>query len=386
MFINKMLETNKNLINVSFDLHQKGLILPDSYVIDVDAFIDNATKIYNEAKKRNIDVYFMLKQVGRNPILAKELVKIGYKGAVVVDFKEAQVMMRHNIPIANLGHLVQTPKALLQSVVDYGCHYYTVFSIDKIRDLNECAKKSNKKIKIMLKVVGQDDMIYSGQTAGFRLEVLDEVIPQIKQFENVEIKGITSFPCFLYNEEKGVICATENFNTLMKAKEILKAHGIDVENVNAPSASSVAAIQAMERFEVNSIEPGHGLTGTTPLHAKKECAENPCVVYVSEISHNFDGLGYCYGGGHYRRGHVENALVGKMLTESKKVKVIPPTDESIDYYFGLDEECKVSDTVVMSFRFQVFVTRANVCLVYGIQSGKAELRGTYTSLGDEIAW
>lgn len=229
-------------------------------------------------------------------------------------------------------------------------------------------------------------MIYSGQTAGFRLETLEKAIEEIKAFEHVEIKGITSFPCFLYDEEKEEICATNNFQTLMKAKTMLEGHGIKVENVNAPSTSSVKTIQAMQGYEVHSVEPGHGLTGTTPLHAYKDCVEIPCVTYVSEISHNFDGLAYCYGGGFYRRGHLKNALVGNSLETADEMKVIPPSVESIDYYFGLEKPCTVNETVLMSFRFQVFVTRSNVCLVDGIRAGEPKLIGTYNSLGDEITW
>ena len=384
MFLNKMLSQNKKLVEIAFDLHQIGLILPDSYIVDMDTLLENAKKIYKEAKQQNIDTYFMLKQLGRNPVIAKELIKIGYKGCVVVDFKEALTMMKHQIPISNVGHLVQTPKGLLQKIVDYGCEYYTVFSLERIKDLNECAKKSHKKIKLMLKVVGNNDMIYSGQTAGFRLEKLEEIAEEVNEYKNVEIRGVTSFPCFLYDEKEEKICPTPNFQTLMEAKQILENYGIQIDNVNAPSASSVAAIQAMKDYTVNSIEPGHGLTGSTPLHAHRECAEIPAVVYVSEISHNFDDSAYCYGGGHYRRGHVQHAIVGKNLNSCKLLKVLPPSDESIDYYFGLNDICHVNDTVIMAFRFQIFVTRSNVCLVEGIHSNKPTIKGIFTSLGDEI--
>lgn len=386
MFLEKLVEKNEALADACFILHQSGQILPDSYVIDMDTLRENAVKIYEQAESQKIDLYFMLKQVGRNPVIAKELVKIGYKGAVVVDFKEAMVMMHHNIPIANIGHLVQTPKAMLQRIVDYGCQYYTVFTIDKIRDLDECAAKSNKKLSLLLKVVGKEDTIYSGQTAGFRLEELERAVEEIKTLKHVEIKGVTSFPCFLYDEEKKDICATNNFTSLQKAKEILEKAGIHVENINAPSATSTASLKAMQGYEVNSAEPGHGLTGTTPLHAKKACAEIPCVAYVSEISHNFDGKAYCYGGGFYRRGHLENALIGKNLKTAKKGKIELPDVESIDYYFGIKEPCSVNETVLMSFRFQVFVTRSNVCLVEGIRTKTPKLIGTYNSLGDEIVW
>lgn len=384
MFLKKMIERNNKLIETSFQLHQAGKILPDSYVIDMDVLLENAKAILEEGNKNHIDQYFMLKQLGRNPIIAQELIKLGYKGAVVVDFKEALVMMQHHIPICNVGHLVQMPKQMVQELVDYGCEYFTVFSLDKIKEINEAAKNSNRIQKLLLKVVGKDDMIYSGQTAGFRLEELKDVVEQIKKFENVRIEGVTSFPCFLYDENEEKIKSTNNLNTLLSAKEILKNEGIEVKNVNAPSATSVFTIKEMGKYPVNSAEPGHGLTGTTPMHAKKNCVEYPCVVYLSELSHNFDGHAYCYGGGHYRRSHVANALVGKNLNDAKLVSIIPPTDESIDYYFEIPETCEISDTVIMAFRFQIFVTRSQVVLVKGISTNTPHIMGIYNSLGDEI--
>ena len=58
-------------------------------------------------------------------------------------------------------------------------------------------------------------MIYSGQTAGFRLEELNDVVEQIKKFKNVRIEGVTSFPCFLYdeNEEKKNHCHAAGYST-----------------------------------------------------------------------------------------------------------------------------------------------------------------------------
>ncbi len=79
-------------------MHQSGLIQPDSYVIDVDTFLENAALMLKEAKKMGIRLFFMLKQVGRNPYLAGKLIELGFEGAVVVDYKEARIMMDHGIP------------------------------------------------------------------------------------------------------------------------------------------------------------------------------------------------------------------------------------------------------------------------------------------------
>ena len=384
MFLSSTLRRNKELIEASFQLHQQGRILPDTYVIDLDTLKKNAKQMLDAAEKQNISLYFMLKQLGRNPLIAKELVKLGYEGAVVVDFKEAKVMMKHQIPIANVGHLVQTPRAMIQELVNYGCHYFTIFSVDKAREINECAKAAGIRQKVLLKVVGPEDMIYSGQTAGFRLAGLDNDIEALKQLDHIEIAGVTSFPCFLYSEEKDTIAPTPNMDSLLKAKEMLKKHGIQIENVNAPSATCTFTLEQMKGYPINSGEPGHGLSGTTPLHAYKECVEVPCVTYVSEISHNFDDRSYCYGGGFYRRSHVANAYVGKCMEDACECHVEPPSLESIDYYFELDKPCHVSDTVIMAFRFQIFVTRSHVAVVEGIHEGEMKLLGIYNSLGDEV--
>ena len=106
-------------------------------------------------------------------------------------------------------------------------------------------------------------------------------------------------------------------------------------------------------------------------------------MYLTEVSHNFKGRAYCYGGGHYRRSHVENALVGS-LEQGRVLNVTPPTEESIDYYFELGESAQVSQSVVMAFRTQIFVTRSQVALVKGISKGSPEIVGVYTALGKRL--
>ena len=117
MFLERLQKDNPKFIDAIVKLQQEGSLLPDSYAVDMEQFRENAAAIVTSAKEKGIKLYFMLKQIGRNPVLAQELVKLGYDGAVVVDFKEAQVMMRHNIPIGNVGHLVQIPEGMVKEVV-----------------------------------------------------------------------------------------------------------------------------------------------------------------------------------------------------------------------------------------------------------------------------
>ena len=382
MFLNQTIRRNRELAETAFMLHQEGRILPDSYVVDVDAFLENARRLLHKAEENHIKLYFMLKQIGRNPYLAKALVELGYSGAVVVDYREGLVMMRHNIPIGNVGHLVQVPGALIKNMVAYGPEVMTVYSREKIMEIQAAAAELGRRQALMLRVYGDFDMIYSGQTAGFHLDELKETAIWIKtECPQLEIKGVTSFPCYLYDETAGDVLPTRNLETVKCAVEILKTCGVDVTLVNTPSATCCHTIDKMVEFGGNCGEPEHGLSGTTPMHAEHDLEEIPAVVYVSEVSHNFMGNAYCFGGGHYRRSHVKHVLVGKSLKDSRDLTVIPPTDESIDYHFGISEECTVGDTAVMAFRFQIFVTRSDVALVKGIRKGCPEIIGIYDSQG-----
>ncbi len=64
------------------------------------------------------------------------------------------------------------------------------------------------------------------------------------------------------------------------------------------------------------------------------------------------------------------------------MKVMPPSLESIDYHFGLEEPCQIGETVVMAFRYQIFVTRSDVVLLEGVAEQKPVITGIYDSLGN----
>jgi predicted amino acid racemase len=234
----------------------------------------------------------------------------------------------------------------------------------------------------MIRVIDKEDTLYPAQYGGFYLEELIEKAEEIIRLPNLILSGITSFPCFLYNESEGRIKETNNLYTLQKAKSLLKEKlNIEVEQINMPSATCASSVGNIGRFGGTHGEPGHGILGTTPLHAVSDQAEVPAIVYVSEVSHNLGNESFCYGGGHYRRSHMENALVGKDMKDAVKYKVEAPELESIDYHFSLNNRASISDTVVMAFRTQIFVTRSKVAVVKGIQSGTPEIAGIYDSQG-----
>lgn len=382
MFLKQVIDRNQKLVNCAIDLHQKGMIQPDSYVIDVDTFLDNAYKILKCAKKNHIELFFMLKQLGRNPYLAKKLIEMGYDGAVVVDYKEAKIMIDHHIPIGNIGHLVQIPNHQLTSVIQSKPKQITVYSLEKIKQINQIAHQLNQTVSIVLKVYNDGDLIYDGQEGGFHIDELEELVKEIQQFKNIKINGITAFPCILYNSDNQQMEATPNAYTLIKAKNILEKCGCQIQHLNMPSATCVESLSILKELGCHQGEPGHALTGTTPWHQDhyNEQNENIAYVYVSEISHYKKNKAYCYGGGYYRRGHLEKAFVNHKIYSA-----FPPSDSAIDYHLALEKgDMHIGDTVIMCYRTQMFVTRSDIVLVEGLSKNKTRIIGIYDGLGKKV--
>lgn len=383
MFLSKLMEKNQKLVDSSIELYRKGQIEPDSYVVDVDTLLENASKIKNEADKNSIRLFFMLKQLGRNPYIARKLVEIGYEGAVAVDFREAEIYIKNEIPISNIGHLVQVPKSLMTKIIKYGVDVATVYSFEKLVEINNISKTLNKVQKIMLKISGNEDLFYGGQLSGIELNDLEEFIKKSRELNNIKIVGITAFPCYLYDEDKKDITETNNYFTLKKALKIFESNNIKIEYIDTPSTTSILTLKKMKDGIGNIGEPGHGFTGTTPAHAELDLPEIPCVEYITEISHNFRGKSYAYGGGYYRRSHLENCLVTND-DGSHLAKVNHMDDSSIDYYFEIDNEEKINSIVTMAFRYQIFVTRSKVVLIKGLKDNNPEVIGVYNSLGGKV--
>ena len=382
MFLDLVNRRNRSLVDFAVKLHQDGEILPDTYVVDLDAVIQNAKYMSEIANKENVELYYMLKQIGRNPFIARALAEnTDIKKAVVVDYKEALRMMEEGLSLGNVGHLVQIPDALLEKIISYGTDYITVYSLEKVQQIIRVANRLKKHQKLLLKVIEKGDNIYDGQYGGFHLSDLDEVIAIVKESEWVEIGGLTSFPCFLFDGKENII-PTNNMKTVKKAKEILEKEGIQ-PILNMPSATCSVTIPEIRKLGGHQGEPGHALTGTTPLHAVQDLPEIPALVYVSEISHNLDGHSYFYGGGYYRRGHFKNVEVVDADNVAFDV-VLPLKDESIDYYIETKNEHRVGATVIGSFRTQIFVTRSDLAIVSGLQSGEPHLVGIYDSLGNKV--
>jgi len=379
MFLSNLMNNN-NLIRNSVILYEKGIILADTFVIDLNTVEINALNMLKIACGKNVELYFMTKQVGRNPVIAKMLCNLGFKGAVAVDYKEALVLMKNNIPLMHVGHIAQVPDNILKKIMKYGVEYITVFSIEKATKISRIAKDMGIIQKISLRIYGEKDIFYKSQQGGFNEEDILINIDKLLILKSIKVESITSFPCFLFDTNSKSICKTENFYTLQRVRKLLKKERKINVKINAPSQNCYNLLNSIEMGEVDIMEPGHSLTGTAPSNSiQSDFNEKISYLYITEITHTFNELSYCLGGGNYFNSKLENALVLEEGTQHI-TDVVDSKLDAVDYYLTLKGKYKVGSIVIMAFRTQMFTTRSSLAIVRQ-KNDSFELIGIYDSNG-----
>ena len=141
MFLRFLKARNPALIDYGVFLLEQGLIESDTYVLDTDAIEHNARRLGDLSKKYGLTLYFMSKQLGRNPEISRRVLAAGnaFTGMVAVDFREAQVLHSAGLPVKHLGHLCQVPKSSRDAALDMKCEVITLFSLEKAKELSEAA-------------------------------------------------------------------------------------------------------------------------------------------------------------------------------------------------------------------------------------------------------
>ncbi len=71
MFLDTVLARNPRLIDCAADLHRTGAVEPDTYVLDLDAVEANAALLAKAARRQRLGLWFVAKQIGRNPELVR---------------------------------------------------------------------------------------------------------------------------------------------------------------------------------------------------------------------------------------------------------------------------------------------------------------------------
>ncbi|MFE2635740.1 alanine racemase [Streptomyces scopuliridis] len=383
MFLDTVLTRNPALVDTATALHRSGAIPSDTYVMDADAVEGNAALLAAEAERLGLSLWFVVKQFGRNPALIRAVARHIPRFAAI-DPSEARTLHAAGAQAGNLGHLVQIPRRDLPEMLAWRPEAVTVFDLANARAVSEAAAELGLVQDVFVRLEGVSGSVYPGQEGGVPLDALDEFASAAEQLPSIRIAGVTAFPCVLCDPATGLPAPTPNFELALKARELLTARGHHPVALSAPSATSMATLPLLAELGATHGEPGHSLTGTTPLHAiDPHQPERPAYVYVSEVAHTLaDGRPALYGGGFYSRAGIRTALLPRT---GLRLPVQGAPAENIDYYRLLDAppsgEVRAGDTAVLAFRTQIFVTRSTVAVVAGLSTGKPRLTGLYDARG-----
>ncbi len=391
MFLDVLRRRNPAFLEAAIALHQAGQLPPNCYLLDLDAIRFNAAAIRREADRLGLEVFAMTKQVGRAPGFIQAIKAGGITAGVAVDMTDAQAIDAAGLRVGHLGHLVQVPQHQAASAAALAPDNWTVFSHDKAE---EAAAVSDGQA-LLLRIHAAGDTFYEGHEGGFDADQVAQAAEAIDALDGVHFAGITTFPALLYDPNTKRVTPTPNLATLERARAQLAAGGRDQLRVNAPGTTSAAVLSLLADHGATQVEPGHGLTGTTPLHAVRDLDELPAVCYLTEVSHLHAGRAYVFGGGLYIDPvfpeYQPHALVadGAGLGKAHVVEASIPPPAAIDYYGQLDFQGRPPRTgasVLFGFRIQAFVTRASVAGIAGISAGAPQANGIWAADGKEAQW
>jgi len=392
VFLDLLRRRNPAFLTAVVELHRSGDLPVNCFAIDLDAVRRNAASIVAEANRVGVTVFAMTKQIGRNPDVSRALVKSGIAQAVAVDLDCAEAAVAGGLRLGHVGHLVQVPRHDAGRAAALDPAYWTVFSDDKAADAAAASAATSRDQALLARIFADGDRFYRGHEGGFPSADVAAVADRLDALEGAHFAGIVTFPAALYDAHARTVKPTPNLATLQTAARALAAAGrADVE-INAPGTTSTAMLAMLAEAGATQVEPGHGLTGTTPWHAVEDLVEEPAIAYVSEVSHLYANEAFVFGGGLYvdpvLPGHQTRALVvppGAAPADIEPLLVDMPSPAAIDYYAPIDVTDRpgvsTGDTVVFGFRPQVFATRALTAAISGVSTGTPRVEGLWASDG-----
>jgi len=357
----------------------------------------NTRHMAAEAHRRDLTVYAMSKQVGRAPGALAAITRGGADGYVAVDMGCARPISANGHKVGNLGHLVQIPRAEAYEAALLAPEYWTIFSRNKAIEASKAVTVAGRTQQVLLRIWDHGDVFYPGHEGGFQLDELKDAIDLVNGLEGLRFAGLTTFPALLYDGATRKVGPTPNVETLARGVEVSLSHlgsGFPIQ-VNAPGTTSTEVLDMLAGVGATQVEPGHGLTGTTPLHAVEELPEQPAVLYLTEVAHLHQGVPLCFGGGFYVDPVFEpypTTVVVASGPEDVAADTVPidmPDPAGIDYYARLHPESRrlqEGDTVIAGFRIQAFVTRSMVVGVAGVSTGRPVVTGIWNVEGVPVAW
>jgi predicted amino acid racemase len=395
VFLDVLRRRNPAFLEAVAALHQNGRIPAGAYALDLDAVRANAEVIRRAAEPLGLQVLAMTKQVGRAPGFIAALRDAGIGEAVAVDMACARAIAAAGSRVGHIGHLVQVPGAEAAAAAALRPGSWTVFSDDKAAEAAAASREAGRRQDLLLRIQATGDVFYEGHEGGFDAAEVVAAADRVDVLDGVRVAGVTTFPALLFDHATRDVRPTPNMQTLERAAEALRAAGRSDLRVNAPGTTSAAVLRTLADHGATQVEPGHALTGTTPLHAVRDLDEVPAACYVTEVSHHHGGRAYVFGGGLYIDpvfpAYQLRALVMERpgLDAARLLDASIPPPSAIDYYGQLEQEgrpLRAGATAIFGFRIQAFVTRAPVVGVTGVRSGRPAVSGVWTGEGRMVNW
>jgi predicted amino acid racemase len=395
VFLDLIRRRNPRLLADTAALHQAGVLPPNCYAIDLDAVQRNSSALASEANRLGLKPFAMTKQIGRNPDALAAIRRGGITEAVGVDLECAAAAARGGLTTGHLGHLVQIPRVQASVAAELRPRYWTVFSEAKAREAGVAAAAHGYTQDVLVRLIAPGDKFYPGHEGGFPADNVVTVADTLDKIDGIRVAGITTFPASLFDRNAGTVRSTPNLQTLTTAKKrLLESGRTDVE-LNAPGTTSAAMLQTLAEAGATQVEPGHGLTGTTPWHAVQDLVEVPAIAYVTEVSHLWNDRAYVFGGGLYvdpvlPGGSPTKALIipaGAGIDDAFLLPVEMPAPEAIDYYATIPlQGHKVSegDSIIFGFRPQVFVSRGLTAGIRGVGTATPTIDAVWASNGASV--
>ncbi len=396
MFLSTLQRRNPAFLRAAMALHADGSVPANSYVLDLDTVTENARLMSEAAAGLGLTVLAMTKQVGRNPHFCRAVRAGGITAGVAVDMPCARALAAGGLRLGHLGHLVQVPGHEADEAAAMEPDFWTVFSEAKASQAAAASCRIGREQDVLLRIHAPGDTFYLGHQGGFEAASVLAAADYVDSLDGARCAGVTTFPALLFSPEEAAVGPTHNLGTLQRAAEVLRSSGRAVQ-VNAPGTTSSATFATLAAAGATQVEPGHGLTGTTPLHATTDdLPEAPAVAYVTEVSHNYGGRAYCFGGGLYIDpvfpDYQVQALVapGGDLDAAFLADAELPPPSMIDYYGMLTppagRQIQPGDTVVFGFRIQAFVTRGYIVPIEGVRGGSPRTLGIWAGDGRPAFW
>jgi len=396
MFLDVLRRRNPKLIEQAIALHQAGKLPANAYVIDLDSVEANARAIADAAARLGLATFAMTKQMGRNASFCATVKRGGISRAVAVDMECARAAHRAGLNIGHIGHLSQVPRHEADAAAAFEPDYWTVFNLEKANEAGVASRKRNRLQPLLARIRAEGDQFYRGHEGGFPASEMTSAADALDRIDGARFAGITTFPALLFDPASRKVTPTPNLATLRRTAEALARSGRRKIEINAPGTTSSSTLAALAEAGATQIEPGHGLTGTTPLHAVEDLPERPAVVYLTEVSHLVGEEAFCFGGGLYIDPVFPDYQVKAIVSREPTVaaaallNVELPVSTAIDYYGMIDargaSKPRIGDSVVFGFRPQAFVTRAYVVGVAGLSANEPIVKGFYNALGRQTEW